>query len=52
LALQLTPIENYLNALIPDKSENIKLFNIYYKTLEYIATEIDNNKFVMDELQR
>lgn len=52
LTLHLHPIEGYLSALKPDTSENIKFYNIYFKTLEYIATEIDNNKFVMDELQR
>ena len=28
------------------------MYNIYFKTLEYIAEEIDSSRFVMDELQR
>lgn len=48
LVTQPTSLEAFLQPLTPTDSSNIRLFNYYFKTLEYIATEIDNNKFVID----
>ena len=52
LARQQASIETYLAPLIPSDASHIKLYNYYFKTLEYIATEIDNTKFVIDDIQR
>lgn len=52
LAIQPSSLDVFLSPFIPNSPEQARLYNIYFKTLEYIAEEIDSSRFVMDELQR
>lgn len=52
LTQQNASLETFLAPLVPKDPSHAKLYNYYFKTLEYIAAEIDNNKFVIDDLQR
>lgn len=52
LARNPTSLQTFLEPLFPKQENQKYLFNYYYKTLEYIATEVENNKFVIDDLQR
>jgi hypothetical protein len=47
-----TSLEDYLKPLRPSDPAHVRLFNYYFKTMEYVAGEIDNSRFVIDELQR